>query len=434
MSEQTSSTLFLFNRDEILKSEQLSWKEETVLEFINSRVTAAKSLSDILDFLFEEIGQIIPCDRLDIAFVEDDEKRMVLHYVKARYSPIYLLEGYATDIAGGSIQRVFQSKMPSVICDMEAHSRENPLSESARLLIREGIRSSMVAPLSVDERPVAMLMCRSREISAYGPHQVRLQMALAERLGQAIEKAYRLDELARAINSYMEMLSFVSHELKSPLASLITLGKTLESGYFGTLEEGPRSIVKRMVKKAEYLHNLTEEYLNLANFETGAIQLNPREVNFIEDVVLPSLNLNQELFEEQKISLESDLSENIPSVLCDAALIKIVLNNLLSNAAKYGNSGGKAKITVQMRNERIHVSVWNEGPGFPENEKIRLFRRFSKLQTLELLERKGHGVGLYVSWNIIQLHGGRIWAASKHGEWAEFSFELPPRMDQCILH
>ncbi len=434
MDESSTNTLFLFNREEILENEILSSKEETILEYINSRVSKAKSLSDMLDFLFDEIGRIIPCDRLDIAFVEEDQKRMVLHYVKASYSPIYLLQGYATDIAGGSIQRVFQSGMPSVICDMEAHAKANPLSESAQFLVREGIRSSMVTPLSVDAKPVAMLMCRSKFISAYGPHEVRLQMAFAEQLAQSVEKAYRLDELARAINSYMEMLSFVSHELKSPLASLITLGKTLASGYFGKLDEKPRQIVERMIKKAEYLHNLTEEYLNLANFETGEISLNPKEADFIGEIVQPSIALNHEHFEEQGVSLETDIVDNLPPVLCDPALIKIVVNNLLSNAAKYGKKGGKAKLSVQMHNERIRVSVWNEGPGFPESEKIRLFKRFSKLQTPELLKRKGHGVGLYVSWNIIQLHGGRIWASSKHGEWAEFSFELPPRMDQCILH
>lgn len=434
MSDSSIDTIFLFNREEILENEILSAKEETILEYINARVSKAKSLNDMLDFLFDEIGQIIPCDRLDIAFVEEDQKRMVLHYVKAGYSPMYLLQGYATDIAGGSIQRVFQSGMPSVICDMEAHAAANPLSESAQLLVREGIRSSMVTPLSVDAKPVAMLMCRSKRISAYGPHEVRLQMAFAEQLAQSVEKAYRLDELARAINSYMEMLSFVSHELKSPLASLITLGKTLISGYFGKLDEQPRQIVERMIKKAEYLHNLTEEYLNLANFETGEIRLNPKEADFLNEIVHPSLALNREHFEEQGISLETDIADNLPLVLCDPALIKIVLNNLLANAAKYGKKGGKAKLSVKMHDERIRVSVWNEGPGFPESEKIRLFKRFSKVQTPELLERKGHGVGLYVSWNIIQLHGGRIWASSKHGEWAEFSFELPPRMDQCILH
>ncbi len=434
MGESSSNTIFLFNREEILNNEILSPKEETILEFINARVSKAKTLNDMLDFLFDEIGKIIPCDRLDIAFVEEGQKRMVLHYVKADYSPIYLLQGYATDIAGGSIQRVFQSGMPSVICDMEAHAKANPLSESAYLLVREGIRSSMVTPLSVDTKPVAMLMCRAKKISAYGPHEVRLQMTFAEQLAQAVEKAYRLDELAKAVNSYMEMLSFVSHELKSPLASLITLGKTLSSGYFGHLDERPRQILERMIKKAEYLHNLTEEYLNLANFETGEIRLNPKNADFVQEVILPSLSLIYEQFEEQNISLETDIAENLPHVLCDPGLIKIVLNNLLSNAAKYGNKGGKAKLSVKLQNDRIRVSVWNDGPGFPESEKIRLFKRFSKVQTPELLKRKGHGIGLYVSWNIIQLHGGRIWASSTHGEWAEFSFELPPRMDQCILH
>jgi len=73
----------------------------------------------------------------------------------------------------------------------------------------------------------------------------------------------------------------------------------------------------------------------------------------------------------------------------------------------------------------LAVTVWNEGPGFPESERGKLFRKFSRLQVPELLRRKGSGVGLYTSWRIVNLHGGRISARSEPGAWAEFSFTIP---------
>jgi signal transduction histidine kinase len=69
--------------------------------------------------------------------------------------------------------------------------------------------------------------------------------------------------------------------------------------------------------------------------------------------------------------------------------------------------------------------VWNEGPGFPDADRPKLFRKFSRLDAPELNRRKGTGVGLYTSWRLVQLHGGRIDADSRPGEWAEFIVTLP---------
>ncbi|MBP7584280.1 MAG: GAF domain-containing sensor histidine kinase [Spirochaetes bacterium] len=434
MTDRQNEALIFFESCVARKESGFSRDETAILDLINSKVAGGNSLDEILDFIFDETGKIIPCDRLDMAFVADENSRMVLHYVRARYEPLHLKKGFASDIHGGSIQKVFQSGCPSIIRDMEVHARNNPQSDSARFLLLEKIRSSMVCPLVVDGRPVGMLMCRSRKAGAYGEHEVMLQMAFAERLGQAVEKAYRIEQLSAAMQSYMEMLSFVSHELKNPISSIIMLGKTLSSGYFGEMGDKQREIVDRMVKRAEYLLNLTGEYLNLAHFETGEFHLRPREVDFYKDVAAHSLEIVAAMMEEQKVRFEQEIDPALPSVKCDPELMKIVLTNLLSNGVKYSSRGGSMRLSITPAYGHIRVSVWNEGPGFPESEKVHLFRRFSKLQTPELMERKGHGVGLYVTWKIIQLHGGRIWADSKHGEWAEFIFEIPPLMDQCLLN
>ncbi|MBM4078806.1 MAG: ATP-binding protein, partial [Planctomycetes bacterium] len=117
----------------------------------------------------------------------------------------------------------------------------------------------------------------------------------------------------------------------------------------------------------------------------------------------------------------------------DPNLIKIVLVNLLGNAAKYGKDNGEIRLRVARPPDALQVSVWNEGPGFPESARSRLFRRFSRIETPELMKRRGTGVGLYTSWRIIQLHGGKIDAESEEGRWAEFSFRIPQPLGQLAM-
>lgn len=426
-------SLLFFNKTDLVPESSFSDKERSVLSQINLKVAGSKSLDEILDFIFEEIKKIIPCDRIDVAFIEEDNQRMVIEFVKSDYEPVYLKKGFASDIIGGSIQKVFLSGMPSVINDMELHSKINPMSESARMLLKEGIRSSMVCPLKSEDRYIGMFMCRSRKVNAYGNHQISLQMAYAHRLGQAVEKAYHISELSSAMSSYMEMLSFVSHELKNPLASIVMTAKTLAKGYYGEIGDKQKQAADRIIRKAEYLLNLTAEYLSLASIETGEFQVRPREVDFYREVVSHSVEIVNVMLQEKHIKFQQNCSPEIPPVICDPELMKIVLTNFLSNAVKYSNDEAVIKLNITAKDGRVRVSVWNEGPGFPESEKIRLFKRFSILQTPELTQRKGHGVGLYVTWKIILFHGGRIWADSKHGEWAEFTFEIPQLMDQCLL-
>ena len=92
---------------------------------------------------------------------------------------------------------------------------------------------------------------------------------------------------------------------------------------------------------------------------------------------------------------------------------------------KYGNVHGIVRISITADAETLKVSVWNTGPGFPESEKKNLFKKFSRIQTPELMSRKGSGVGLYMCWKIVTLHGGQIRADSTVGKWAEFTLEIP---------
>ncbi len=399
-------------------------KTSKILEHINSKVASQETLGEIIDFLFINIQEIIPCDRIALSFFEENGRRLTVYHVRTNYAEIHMDKGYSADIDNSSLEKVFAAGTPRVINNLKEYLKTHPASDSTELLIKEGINSSITCPISVEGRPVGLLFISSGKTEIYNTNHVLMNLLIIERIAQAVEKAYRIEKLTEAINSYMEMLSFVSHELKSPLDSIISLGNTLAGGYFGAMDPKHRDYVQRMVSKAKFLREMTSEYLTLSRFENENIGAYFQECSFGKEIIDETAEIISPQVAEKKMSLNVNIKSEV-TVDCDKNLMKIVMNNLMSNAVKYGNESGRIDVTVFSDELQLHVSVRNTGPGFPEEAKSKLFRKFSRIETDELMKRKGTGVGLYTTWKIIQMHKGHIKAESKQNEWAEFSFTLP---------
>ncbi len=410
---------------------EFSADERGALDNVNHRVASGESLTDVMDFVFESTRDLFPCDRLSISFVEEDD-RVVSHWTRALYAPLVLQPGYAEDLRQSTLARVRDTGHVRIIDDLEAYVEAKADSASTRLLVREGVRSSMTCPLSVEGRNVGFLFRSSREPHAYGMHEVLLHSALAERLSQAVEKAYRIEQLTAANQAYSEVLGFVSHELKSPLGAIVMDANVLDQEYLGRLEPPQRERIGKIRSKAEYLLTLIKDYLDLARVEGSGFNFQPRGgVDFLADVVEPAVDVVRAQLEQRRMTLDREVPKRPPRVECDPGLLNIVMVNVLGNAVKYGTEDGRIRLRVVQSDSKLAVSVWNEGPGFPRSERSKLFKKFSRLQTKELLARKGTGVGLYTSWRIIQAHGGRIWADAEEGAWAEFQFEIPQPLEQA---
>ena len=125
------------------------------------------------------------------------------------------------------------------------------------------------------------------------------------------------------------------------------------------------------------------------------------------------------------MSISVDMPQSPQPVECDPDLLKIVMVNLIGNGVKYGFDEGGVRIGMTQSPSSFTISVENDGPGFPDTERSRLFRKFSRLQTPELRKQKGTGVGLYSVYRIVQAHHGHIRAYSEHGKWARFILEIP---------
>ncbi len=426
-SKQSKPIEFINSND----SKKIRGKEAVEkIDHINLKIASLQSLEEIVDFLFESIQDIVPADRIAVSFFEENGKRLSIYYVKADYKELHLTKGYGADIKDSSLEKVFSAMTPRIINDLEEYLKDHKTSESTELLLKEGINSSLTCPLSVEGRPVGLLFLSSKKRNEYTKDHLAILLEIIERFGQAVEKTFRIEKLSEAINSYMEMLSFVSHELKSPLDSIISLGNTLSAGYFGKMDEKHRDYVLRMVSKAKYLREMTGEYLTLSRFESNQIDLNLSQIDFCKDILDEAIEIIVPQIFEKNIKLNRNFPEDGAPLQCDMTLIKVVVNNLLSNAVKYSNEDGVVDLNTTLTDDELTFSVKNTGPGFPPEAKSRLFRKFSRIETGELMKRKGTGVGLYTSWKIINLHRGDIGADSKEGEWALFKFTIPRVQDK----
>ncbi len=409
--------------------QRISSDERSTLRMVNQKVAAKQSLNDVADFLFERTRSIIPCDRIGLAFVDESGERVIAHYARATYQPLLLTRGYTADLRGTSLERVIKSAEPRIIDDLALHAENHPASHSSHLLVREGVRSSLTCPLIVEGRVLGFMFRDSRRPKGFTAHHVQLEVAISERLSQAVEKAWQIEQLTDANRAYLEMLAFVSHEIKNPIASLVTDARLLSQGYLGELEPGQAAKIDRMVGKGEYLLALVQDYLDLARIDGGGLTLARRhDVDVLAEVVAPSLDLVRSDMERRGVRLELDLPQETVTAECDPGLLRIVVANLLSNAVKYGDEGGLVRVRVLRESSRLEVSVWNQGQGFASEDRGKLFQRFSRLRTRGEA-RRGTGVGLYSAWRITKLHNGRIRARSEPGSWAEFAFELPQPLD-----
>jgi len=231
------------------------------------------------------------------------------------------------------------------------------------------------------------------------------------------------ERLERVNRNYMETLGFVSHELLSPLNAI----HLLSNHALGAPEPMPtsgRRALERIRRNCEEVRDMAKNYLDLCRIEEDEMEVHTTAVDFRKDVVDPAVSQTEDLLQSRGIALTVACPEGLETK-ADAALMRIVLTNFLTNAAKYGKEGGQARLEVKPEPGGLCASLWNEGPGFAADQGAKLFQKFQRLDTEATRGRRGSGLGLFLCRHIMELHGGRVWAESEPGRWARFGFSLP---------
>ena len=266
-------------------------------------------------------------------------------------------------------------------------------------------------------REIEALVAAFNEMAAaLEERQARLNAANAELEAKGAD-------LAALNRSYMDMLGFVSHELKSPVAAMQNYVYLLHGGTLGPLTEPQRKALASIEAGTHRLVEMVRHYLNLSRIENGEFTPVTARLAVRAEVVHPVLEAVAGEALARRMTFDNRVAEDA-AVLADAGMVTEVFENLVSNAVKYGREGGRIELASARRDGLWLFSVRNEGPGIPPELRPRLFEKFSRLPG-EVPRTRGTGLGLFITRRIVEAHGGTIEVDSEPGRWAEFRFTLP---------
>ena len=221
-----------------------------------------------------------------------------------------------------------------------------------------------------------------------------------------------------------KFVAVVSHELKTPLSALNMSLMLLQNPRIGELSDDQSEIVDAMKQEVHRLVKMVTELLDLARAENGTIQMDKKLVSpqmLIEYAVAPV----QVKLQEKNLTLKEKTDENLPEVNIDPEKISWVLINLLTNAIRYSPNGNDVIITTQQVGNFVEYSVRDFGPGISPNNARRVFNKFVQLSVDGKKNKGGLGLGLAISKEIVQAHGGEIYVESELGSGSRFYFRIP---------
>ncbi len=285
-----------------------------------------------------------------------------------------------------------------------------------------------LVPVRAEDRRVGVLrLAAPPGAPRFDQTDDRLLSAVAAQLGLAVERARlrqeanqaeilrRTDDLRRAL------LNAVSHDLRTPLASIMASASSLQQDDVVWTQDERQDFAQAIVDQAGRLNHIVGNLLDLSRIEGGSLRPDKGwyDVGALVDEVLGRL---RPLTAHHTVVVQ--VPDDLPAVSLDYVEIDQVLSNLIENATKYAPAATEIQVGVERVNGEVRVAVEDRGPGVPRSEVPHLFDPFYRVAA-GTPRPAGLGLGLAVAKGLVEAHGGRIWMENRPGGGARFTFTLP---------
>lgn len=215
-------------------------------------------------------------------------------------------------------------------------------------------------------------------------------------------------------------IATVSHELKTPISSILLSLKLIEDQRVGEMNIEQKQLIKNVREDSERLLKITGELLKMTQIETGKIQLTLQQTD-IKEIIHYAVEANKTQAEQNNITLQINSSDDLPKVNADAEKTAWVLTNLISNALRYSHENSKVIVSAKQKDKQIIIEVQDFGKGIDTKYKDKIFDRYFRIPGTT---KEGTGLGLAISKEFIEAQGGKIWVETETGVGSKFSFEL----------
>lgn len=274
-----------------------------------------------------------------------------------------------------------------------------------------------ILPVSLGGAPIGSLAIHGGAISDTALHAIANLAAIAIERARAQELATRAEAARQNEELKSTLLDALAHEFNTPLTSI----KAAASAMLAENGAPQNELLTVIEEETDRLSSLVTETIQMARIEAGDVRLETRP-HAVAELVSSALKKLKLLLEDREVRIE--LSDHLPAVLADAELVGLALRQLVTNALKYSHPESPITIRARAVEDRVTISVKDDGPGIPETELTRIFEKFYRV-TDSAGRIPGAGMGLTIAREIVAAHGGKIWVESRPGQGSEFFFTLP---------
>jgi signal transduction histidine kinase/DNA-binding response OmpR family regulator len=253
--------------------------------------------------------------------------------------------------------------------------------------------------------------------------QEDLQRSLVEqaRLNSALQVATIAAEDANRLKT--QFLANMSHELRTPLNAIMNFTRFMSKERYGPLTERQQELQQRVLFNADHLLGLINDILDLAKIEAGHMDV-VREPTELTPLLHGVMSTAVGLTKDKGLVLETAIDDGLPLVAIDKTRVRQVLLNLLSNAAKFTDTGS-IRLSAKAGAGFVTIAVHDTGIGIPFDQQHLIFEEFRQVQGDLSRNYQGTGLGLPISRRLVEMHGGTMWLESQPGQGSTFSFTVP---------
>lgn len=317
------------------------------------------------------------------------------------------------------VEQVLASGEVVAIDPFDDSARGNGSDGRKALVASLNITSLTSVPLSAGGRLTGVLtLIRTDTRQPADPDRIRVADSVSKLIALALENARLYQTAQRATKARDEILGAVSHDLRNPLAAISLCAHALKEGTTEDRDE----IIDAIVESAGMMNRLIQDLLDVATIDSGHLRIDPDEQQ-LPPLVDRVLEMTQGSARERGVSLRDDLPLSLPAVIVDSTRFVQVLANIVGNAVKFTEAGGRVTISAQSRGTEIVIAVADTGIGIPADHLPHIFdRHWHARRTARTL---GTGLGLAIAKGIVEAHGGRIWVESTEGTGSTFFFTVP---------
>ncbi len=279
---------------------------------------------------------------------------------------------------------------------------------------------------------------RINHTEPFGEHHLEVLRVFSEHIAAVIDRAEVMERMGRRtreleadneklvdLNRMKDVfLGTASHELKTPLTSVIAYAELLDDHEGKLSREQSREFVGRLRAEAQRLLSLIEDILDLSRLESGKLALKPRSLD-IAEVARGAIETTRPLAQRYGVTLESELALGLPQLSVDEVKIRQVLVNLLVNAIKFSPRGAPVRLRTLQDGSCVRVEGHDRGPGIAPDTATHIFELFGQNVPEDADARGGLGIGLHLVKRITEMHGGHVGVNSRTGEGSSFWIRLP---------